>query len=465
MITRLIRQSLFTIAIISGLNFLFPLNVKSQLSGISIADKYGLVVADTAGKFVAVPVWLQEADMFTMYKGVWKDYKFTLVDTVMTRIVRKREGNSPCKITEHYPVETIGSFDGSLVRGVSLISHVPHCKQAFDEAHKQGIKVIPYLHFTDIHSLYADQDVFLFQHPEILLKDADGKWVHLPMDGSERIFRFLTCANNPSYWKLSLAYVKKVMDWGADGIFIDNVSNRQPCFATQFDGRNPEFPPYIHEHLFPDSTHNYAWDCLLKSIRGLVKSYGEDKIVILNSGIGTRFQKNGDCCMWESFIFSWAWDGRKHTWDDVKKHALENAWYLNEGKRITALSFLNPKRKEVKDDAFWAFSSARMVDYIWWADLNDTGAEALYQAHLGKSLGPYKELNEIVYKVFENGVIVLNNSTEDRTVELILPAEFKPAILQDLYDNSHSVKVKFKKIKVTVSKQAARVYLSPHNLS
>jgi coenzyme F420-reducing hydrogenase delta subunit len=138
----------------------------------------------------------------------------------MTRIVRRREQNQPIEITENYPVETIGTFDGSLIEGVSLISHVPHSKKAFEEAHKQGIKVIPYLHFTDIHSFYADQDVFLFQHPEILLIDADGKWVHIPMDGSDRLFRFLTCANSPSYWKLSLAYVKKMMDWGADGVFV-----------------------------------------------------------------------------------------------------------------------------------------------------------------------------------------------------------------------------------------------------
>ena len=74
-------------------------------------------------------------------------------------------------------------------------------------------------HFLGIHTNYMDQDVFYFEHPEILLKDEDGRWVNTPMDQSHRLHRFLTCANSPSYWKLSLAYVKKLMDMGG-GSFV-----------------------------------------------------------------------------------------------------------------------------------------------------------------------------------------------------------------------------------------------------
>ena len=223
-----IPKNLCNKLLLFGLIFIIPVAAIGQLFDEKMAARYGLTILPPNEKIEPAPEWLQKADMFTRGAGIWKDYKFTLKDTLMTRIVRRREQNRPVEVTEHYPVETIGSFDGSLVKGVSLISHVPHGKKVFEEAHKQGIKVIPYIHFTDIHSFYADQDVFLFQHPEILLKDADGKWVHLPMDGSDRIFRFLTCANSPGYWKLSLAYVKKMMDWGADGIFIDNVGARTP---------------------------------------------------------------------------------------------------------------------------------------------------------------------------------------------------------------------------------------------
>ncbi len=460
-----LKKSVRILPVIFILVCFFCTQTKGQIPDRKLQEKYDLDIPPPSDETEPAPVWLQNADMFTSDRTVWKDYKFILRDTLMTRIVRIRAGNGPVEITEHYPVETIGSFDGSAVEGVSLISHVPHSKKAFEEAHKQGFRVIPYVHFTDIHSFYADQDVFMFQHPEILLKDKDGRWVHLPMDGSDRAFRYLTCANSPAYWKFSLDYVRKMMDWGADGVFIDNVGYRRQCFAPKFNvpegssAGNPEFPPYSHEHLFPDTTESYAWDRMLQTIRNLVKSYGDDKIIVLNSGIGTPFQKNGDCCMWESFIFSWAWEGRRHTWQDVKKRAADNAWFLETGRRITALSFLNPHRSGVKDDAFWAFSAARLVDFIWWSDLKGTGAELLYSAHLGKGLGPVIESNGLAYRFFENGLIVLNDTETDQDTVLPIPAELRNRNLYDLYTDSGTVLVKNKKIRAVLPQKSARVYI------
>ncbi|MGI6420503.1 MAG: hypothetical protein ACOX1P_33140 [Thermoguttaceae bacterium] len=61
--------------------------------------------------------------------------------------------------------------------------------------------------------------------------------------------------------------------------------------------------------------------------------------------------------MWESFIFSWAWEGRRHTWRDVKAKAKANQWYLEAGRRIVALASLDPRRHNIKDDSFWAGGS------------------------------------------------------------------------------------------------------------
>jgi hypothetical protein len=462
---RLTTQNLNTLFLMLSLILIFSFKANGQLPDQAMADKYGLIIPPPNEKLDPAPEWLQKSDMFTFEGGVWKGHQFIIKDTLITHIVRIRASYGRKEITEHYPVETIGSFDGSLIRGVSLFTQAPHSQKAFEEAHKQGIRAIPYVHFSDIHTNYADQDVFYFLHPEIILKDAKGNWLHMPMDGSNRMFRLLTCANSPSYWKLSLAYIKKMMDWGADGIFLDNVDDhREPCFAKKTTVRNPEFPPYEHEHLFPDATQDYAWDRLLQAIRALVKSYGEDKIVLINSGIDSQFQKDGDCCEWESFIYSWAWEGRRQTWDDVKKLAKNNEWYLNAGRRITAKSFLNRSRKEIKDDAFWAFSAARLVDFIWWAELNRTGAEVLYQAHMGKGLEPFKETNGLAYRAYQNGVIVLNDSEVDQNVELTLPSGFQPKHLMDLYNSSQIVQVKNKKIKVAVPKKSARVYLLSLNL-
>lgn len=453
----LIIKNSGTLICIFCLIFFSCLRLNGQQPDKKMVDKYGLTIPSPSEKMDSAPDWVLNSDMFTSGGRLWEDYKFSLKDTMMNRIVRMRASYGKMNMTEYYPVETIGSFNGSLLKGVPLISHVPHSQKAFEEAHKQGFRVVPYVHFWCIHTNYADQDVFFFQHPEVAIKDADGKWAHAPMSGTDRAFRFLTCPNSPSYWQLSLAYVKKIMDMGADGIFIDNVGRRQPCMAEEVVSENPEFNPYVHEHLFPDATQDYADDQMLQAIRALVKSYGEDKIVILNIFTGTdpRFMKSGDACMWEKFYNT---GGRQDTWEDVKKRAQTYEWYLDAGRKITASSSIGRSGGKAKDDAFWAFSAARLVDFLWWASLNGSGAEVLYQAHMGKGLEHFKEMKGIAYRTFENGLIVLNDGLDDQDVELTLPAGFQPRRLLDLYNDSRIINVKNQKVKVTVPKKSARVY-------
>ncbi len=438
----------------------------------SLSIKYGLVIPEYSDKIDPAPEWFRnidmiftdwsvKSDMLGSHYKLWKGYRVELKDTLVERIVRLAPLYSKVKVHEQVPVTIDGNFDGSAVKGVKLISHVPHSKLGFKQAHEQGFKVIPYVHFTDIHSYYADQDVFLFNHPEVLLKDKNGGWVHLPMDGTDRFYRHLVCTNNPEYWKLSLDYVKKMMDWGADGLFIDNVGKRNECFAPNFTKLNPEFGPYVHEHLFPDTTHNYAFDRFLQTVRSLVKSYGDDKIIILNSGIGTEFQKDGDCNMMESFIYSWAWEGRnpKQNWEYIKNLIEKNKWYTDAGKKLTALSYLNPSRKEVKDDAFWAFSMARLLGIIWWANLENTGAEKLYQTHMGNELQTLQEFDNVAYKVFQNGIIVLNNNDGNKTVSIKLPMNFNHKQLYDLFSENKKLNIVKGKIEVTIPGKKARIYL------
>jgi hypothetical protein len=251
------------------------------------------------------------------------------------------------------------------------------------------------------------------------------------------------------------------MDWGADGLFIDNVEKREECFAPGFTNLNPEFGPYVHEHLFPGAAHDYAFDRFLQAVRSLVKSYGEDKIIVLNPGIGAEFQKDGDCCTWESFIYSWAWEGRdpNQNWVNIKKRVQENEWFIKAGRRITTLSYLDPSRKEVKDDAFWAFCAARLLDMVWWSTLKNTGAEDLYQVHMGKSLQPLQETGQIAYRTYENGIIILNDNMKDKAIKISVPSEFNCTQLLDLYQGRKNMKVNRGCVEITVPAQSARIYL------
>jgi len=425
-----------------------------------LAARYGLHIAAVATEVKPAPEWVQRAEVVSSSAAVWKGYEFLLKESPMTRIVRARAGYRKMQLIDYNLVEKVSGIDAESVRGVPLLSHVPHSAEAFRLAHAHGIRAIPYVHFMCIHTNYADQDVFYFQHPEILMKDAGGHWVHTGMDGTDRLHRFRTCANSPSYWKLSLAYVKKMMDWGADGVFVDNAGRRPPCFGPRFDQvHNPEFEPYVHEHLFPNASHDYAWGRFLEAVRNLVKSHGEDKIVVLNSGIGDPWQSVGDCCMWESFIFSWAWEGRRHTWSDVKAKAKANRWYLHAGRRIVALAFLDPKRHDMRNDAFWAFACARLVDFIPWVNLDHTEVEFLNRLHLGRGLAPFQEAEHVAHRFFENGVIVLNDSPEDRQIELRVADNLARTPLLDLYEGKKIARPDKGTVKVRVPGKMARIYV------
>lgn len=418
------------------------------------------------------PEWMQKADMFTSApwyvavgkssaeNRVWKEYDMDFRYVPVKQKVRIASANILKEVSAAIPVVKNGTLDGAAIRGVAMVSHVPVSETAFKQAHEQELRVIPYVHFTDIHTYYADQDIFPFEHPEVLLRNREGKWAHLPMDSSERFNRFLTCANNPVYCALSLAYIKKLMDWGADGLFIDNVFNRQECMASKIKHTSPEFPPYVHEHIYPGETHNYAFNRFLESVRKLVKTYGADKVVVLNSGIGTEFQKNGDCCMWESFIYSWSWKGRfpEHSWAEIKKRAKQNEWYTRGGCRITALSTIDPTSKDSKDDAFWAFTAARLVGFIWWAELGGTRAEMLYNTHLGHTLSELTEETGVAFRFYANGLLVLNDGASDRVLTMDIPAAFSRGQIKDIYSD-RTVARKKTKLTVSVPAGSARVYM------
>jgi hypothetical protein len=418
------------------------------------------------------PEWMQNADMFSSApwyvaagkssgeNAVWRAYDMEFRDVPVKQKVRIASANVLKEISAKVPVVKNGTLDGAALKGVAMISHAPVSELAFKQAHEQGFRIIPYVHFTDIHTYYADQDIFHFEHPEVLLRNHDGKWAHLPMDNSERFNRFLTCANNPVYCKLSLDYIKKLMDWGADGLFIDNVFNRQECTAAKVKHTSPEFSPYVHDHIYPEATHNYAFNRFLESVRKLVKSYGADKVVVLNSGIGTEFQKNGDCCMWESFIFSWSWKGRspEHTWAQIKEKAKKNEWYKRGGCRITALSTINPAEKGSKNDAFWAFTAARLVDFIWWAELGGTRAEILYNTHLGQPLTEITEEADVAFRFYAKAILVLNNSSNDRLLTLAVPVAFSGGHVTDIYSGARLIRKK-NKLTVSIPANCARVYV------
>jgi hypothetical protein len=112
----------------------------------------------------------------------------------------------------------------------------------------------------------------------------------------------------------------------------------------------------------------------------------------------------------------------------------------------------------MKNDSFWAFACARLVDFILWANLDHTEVEFLYRAHLGRGLGTLQEADQVAHRFFENGLIVLNDSPDDREMELRVPDGFAHAQLLDLYQGEKTVQVGQGVVKVKVPGKMARIF-------
>lgn len=433
-----------------------------ELTDPRVVSQYNLVIPETPKSLRPAPDWVLGMDMVNEWGRLVGGFPQKYVTAKVTRNYVGRDGR---QVTQDNELKKTvwspeGRVDPARVKGIPLLINVPHVKEAIDQAHAAGVKVIPYVHFMCTNVDHEDQGVFIWQHPEVLLKDEDGRWRNTYMDGTYRLQRFLVCANNPSYWKLMEAYVRKLLEMGVDGLFIDNIhTHRDDCYAPRVTIFNPETGAYRHDHIFPWATHDFAFDKFLQMIAAVVKSYGHDRIVVLNSGIGTPFEKNGDMCMWESFVYSWAWKGRQASWEDVKAQAAANAWYTDAGRRILALSYLGNSDQLLKDDAFWAYTAARLVGFVWsdYGTIGENEARVLYSVRLGRPLEPLREENGVASRAFEGGVLVLNNSLDDRQLTVAVPKAAPYKNLTDLYSN-RTVAADRSSLKVRVPRLSARVY-------
>ena len=83
------------------------------------------------------------------------------------------------------------------------------------------------------------------------------------------------------------------------------------------------------------------------------------------------------------------------------------------------------------------------------------------RVHLGNGLGPYQETEQIAHRFFENGLVVLNDSPEDREITLRVTDGFAPTELLDLYDGKTVVPLDKGTVKVRVPSKMARIFVRP----
>jgi hypothetical protein len=312
---------------------------------------------------------------------------------------------------------------------VAFATHVPVNREFFAACSARGIHPIPYVTFYQQTANLPYQDIDLRQHPEWIEIDEQGRKQRTGFWESEDAKNmYVTCPNVRGYVEALEAWVRKLMDLGAGGIFIDNIARRAPCYGEKFG---------IHEHMYPDQ--NLAFAKLLERIRAVVKSYGEDKAVLVNSAspatLPEEFWAHVDCDMAESYICTWVSKDRWFDWHDhwfAMGEAVQPR--LAAGKCVIALSYLGHTPYGIKEDAYFCYASARLGGLIWAAGgdiLKDNPARRLYDIRLGRPQGPAQRSGEVYYRCFERGMVVVNPTAQPQTCTI---GNISAAGLYDLFE-------------------------------
>jgi len=275
------------------------------------------------------------------------------------------------------------------------------------------------------------------------------EWTLIAEDGSlKRPFNnpdyppgwYQVCTNVEGYAEAVLEGVKGIMEMGFDGLFIDNVHPEANCFGP----KNQQ-----HEHLHPAKNNADTYKMLLAKVYPLVKSYGRDKVCVLNSGgVRGEYAPYGDALMWESYIFNGA--ERRHDWKRIRKAADEWKPHIDGGKAILALSYVGGETpEERKENAFYAYACAKLSGFLW------ARSSIFDKVRIGMPANYIQVTEGVHYRLYQKGVVAVNPGADDKSAEIpVTNSEFV-----DLF-SSEIVKAKDGKLHVNIPADSGRVYIA-----
>jgi hypothetical protein len=352
-------------------------------------------------------------------------------------------------------------FDDVLVESkAGFVSHGAINSEFIDRCHRHAIRCFPYvtLYLASDAVQWEGKKYDVYQGTEFAkhkFYEVDEKGQRRPSPygstttdgvGVELTDCYITCPNVQDYQDQMLRWISYVMERGADGVFLDSLRKRQPCFGQRLG---------VHAHIIPDpsdpkdaSAQNHALGLLLTRVRDEVKKHRNDGRILGNSGdplnLPLEFQQQIDSDMLEAYICGTkgvrSKDWRPNiTWDQAGRDLQE---YLARKKRILVTSYINFALDSAVEDAFFCFASARLADFIWTCQPAptlkvDQAIRRLFALNLGRPVT--EEMTDkasgIYYRVFERGVVAVN-SDSNTTEKLTLPASVNPSAFVDVLTNT-----------------------------
>ena len=384
----------------------------------------------------------------------------------------------PASIVPHQYACTPGGMDLRTLQrcGVTLLSHmdwtpdVAEMRRYIAEAHARGIKLLPYVSPEKAWYLDTPERLKRFnrrnigasiayysavdpsEHPEWILIDKLGRpaprygsYVKTPAGACElkwgvwhahgETYQDLENMNPWSWYRCSSAEgyidavergVRALMDMGFDGVFVDNTytSRLKPCHGVEF-GK--------HKHRAPGHNTNKTYVELAQRIYKTVKSYGPDKIVLLNGGTQGVYKPIRDGSMIESYVAAPGARERRHKWATLLEWTRVYADEPEQGRVVTALSYMGATRYPDKDDCFYAYACALLSAFKWTADTPRMDiVRLLYRARLIAPQGGVENSDGLWFRRYDRGLVVVNPD-QQRQVEAWLPLPTAVAVPVELY--------------------------------
>ena len=324
-----------------------------------------------------------------------------------------------------------------------------------------GIRWIPYVCYSYINTTEPEplDESYSFnveKFPDRIAFDAEGNKRRGYSDT-----QYVTCLHSQGQRQAALSHVKRLMEEGADGIFIDCAGVTYDCYG-HMSGK--------HSHPYPDRTNNDVYEELQEQIYALVKSYGDDKIVIHNSAVVPSHWRFCDAQMLESFIYYSNMDSPQLEWEELKHFGELSLEAARHGKVIMCLPYFNehPTEKRRKH-ALHSFAYARVYNMLW-ADFftlghvkhewfqDDVGVKVireLYDVRLGRPLAEPKTLGQVIYRTFAKGIAVLNTSKSD--VSVSIPMIRHGRLADVCYDRD--LTTKSRKLELDLESESGRILL------
>lgn len=331
-----------------------------------------------------------------------------------------------------------------------FITHCPDTAEFLGEAKRRGIRAFPYITFYQLSMHTSMFGLKASDHPEWILINKSGKWVTTTFwEAADGRNTYCTCPNVKEYRDATLAYVETLMKRGAHGVFLDNILAPRKCYGQQF-GK--------HKHMFENQ--NDAFIDFLKQLRALIKKYEPDGALLINSGeplvMPKEYWPHIDCDMAESFICTLVSSKRLGTW--------EKDWTgidkkIPPGRQVCCLSYPGYTTYPLKDDLYFCYASARLMNFIWSAGEKynkNLDARKLFALTLGQPAADEVVVNRVHYRRFFNGIVAVNPTDQEQTIQS--EGSFTTSAVLNVY-NDEVIMLKDGKLNLTIPAQSGRVWL------